>query len=288
MIWGFPVVRVVRTVRTDRWGPALAGPLIIALAFGGVVFAQGRGGGGGQGGGAQQSGRTGAIKDLTGYWVSVVAEHWHLRMMVPPKGDVTMLPVNAEARRITNMWDPAKDEAAGEACRSYGAPTIMRVPGRLHITWGDDNTLKIDTDAGTQTRLLHFEAGRVGEAGRAGGASAAAGQAPSWQGYSVATWRRPTRMDQQSNKTAGDLRVVTTRLRSGYLRKNGVPYSESATVEEYYDAFTEPNGDSWLVIDTIVTDPTYLTQPYVNSVAFKKQRDASGWDPTPCRTDQPR
>ena len=52
--------------------------------------------------------------------------------------------------------------------------------------------------------------------------------------------------------------------------------------------FTEPNGDSWLVIDTIVTDRTYLTQPYVNSVSFKKQRDAAGWDPTPCRADQPR
>ena len=250
--------------------------LLIALTLSGVAFAQGRGAG--QGGGApQQSGRAGAMKDLTGYWVSVVAEHWHLRMMVPPKGDFTMLPVNADARRVANMWDPAKDEAAGEACRSYGAPTIMRVPGRLHITWADDNTLKIDTDAGTQTRLLHF-----------GGGAAPAGQAPTWQGYSVANWRRPARLDQQGKKNIGDLRVVTTRLRPGYLRKNGVPYSENATVEELFDAFTEPNGDSWLVIDTIVTDPTYLTQPYVNSVSFKKQRDMSGWDPTPCRADQPR
>src|SRR5262245_22865368 len=137
------------------WGPALAGP-IIALLIPVPALAQGR---------------ATAIKDLTGYWVSVVAEHWHLRMLVPPKGDVTMLPVNAEARRIANAWDPAKDAAAGEACRSYGAPTIMRVPGRLHITWVDDNTLKIDTDAGTQTRLLHFGAGRAGEAGRASAAA---------------------------------------------------------------------------------------------------------------------
>jgi hypothetical protein len=251
-----------------RLFPALLA--LLALASPGA-FAQGRGGGAGA---PQQTGRAGAIKDVTGYWVSVVAEHWHLRMLVPPKGDVTMLPVNAEARRITNTWDPAKDEASGEACRSYGAPTIMRVPGRLHITWQDDNTLKIDTDAGTQTRLLHF-----------GGASPT-GQAPSWQGYSAATWRRPVRVG--SEKNAGDLRVVTNRLRPGYLRKNGVPYSENATVEEFFDAFTQPNGDSWLVIDTIVTDSTYLTQPYVNSVAFRKQRDASGWDPTPCRTDQPR
>jgi hypothetical protein len=259
-----------------RWSPAFAGPLVLAFFIPAVALAQGRGG---QGGGApQQSGRAGAIKDLTGYWVSVVAEHWHLRMLVPPKGDVTMLPVNAEARRITNTWDPAKDEASGEACRSYGAPTIMRVPGRLHITWQDDNTLKIDTDAGTQTRLLHF--GGAGSVGRV------LSDPPSWQGYSAATWRRPARAGAE--KSAGDLRVVTNRLRPGYLRKNGVPYSENATVEEFFDAFTEPNGDSWLVIDTIVTDPTYLTQPYVNSVAFKKERDGAKWDPTPCRTDQPR
>ncbi len=260
------------------WGPALAGPfiaVIVALLVPGVVFAQGRGGGGQGGGAPQQTGRAGAIKDLTGYWVSVIAEHWHLRMMVPPKGDFTMLPVNPEARRIANTWDPAKDEANGEACRSYGAPAIMRVPGRLHTTWVDDNTLKIDTDAGTQTRLLHF------------GGSPPAGQVPSWQGFSAVNWRRASRLGGEG-KNGGDLRVVTTRLRPGYLRKNGVPYSENASVEEFFDAFTEPNGDSWLVIDTIVTDPAYLTQPYVNSVAFKKLRDASGWDPTPCRADQPR
>ena len=262
-----------RSEGKSSWPSCLRGLLLLLLALisAAPLYAQGRGG---PGGGAQQSGRAGAIKDLTGYWVSVIAEHWHLRMMVPPKGDFTLLPVNAEARRVANLWDPAKDEAAGEACRSYGAPTIMRVPGRLHITWADDNTLKIDTDAGTQTRLLHF------------GGAAPIATMPTWQGYSAANWRRPVRMG--SPKDAGDLRVVTTKLRSGYLRKNGVPYSENASMEEYFDAFTEPNGDSWLIIDTIVTDPTYLTQPYVNSVAFKKLRDGSGWDPTPCRADQPR
>src|SRR5882762_899409 len=150
-----------------RLFPALLA--LLALAGPGA-FAQGRGGGAGA---PQQTGRAGAIKDVTGYWVSVVAEHWHLRMLVPPKGNVEMLPVNAEARRVTNTWDPAKDEANGEACRSYGAPAIMRVPGRLHITWQDDNTLKIDTDSGAQTRLLHFQA--PGSGGRV------LSDPPSWQ-----------------------------------------------------------------------------------------------------------
>src|ERR1043165_5337269 len=156
------------------WGPGLAGPVAIALLIPALTFGQGRGGGA-----PQQPGRAGAIKDLTGYWVSVVVEHWHLRMMVPPKGDFTMLPVNAEARRVANTWDPAKDEAAGEACRAYGAPALMRIPGRLHITWQDDRTLKIETDAGTQTRLLHIDAKPSSQT------------KPSWEGYSVARWEQP-------------------------------------------------------------------------------------------------
>jgi hypothetical protein len=223
----------------------------------------------------------------------VVAEHWHLRMLVPPKGNFEMLPLNAEARRIANEWDPAKDAASSEQCRSYGAAMIMRVPGRLHITWQDDNTLKLETDSGTQTRLFHFGGAAPATGGRVVSASpATVGRVLSdppkleWQGYSVAMWERAARGGGEGG--AGDLKVTTTRMRPGYLRKNGVPYSENATLEEYFDMFSEPNGDTWLVVDSIVRDPQYLTQPYITSVAFKKLPGAAGWDPTPCRTDQPR
>jgi hypothetical protein len=101
-------------------------------------------------------GKPGAPVDLTGYWVAYVTEDWRWRMVTPLKGDAASIPTNAESRTVLNAWDPAKDEAAGLQCKSYGAPAIMRVPGRLHITWQDDLTLKIDTDAGQQTRLLHF------------------------------------------------------------------------------------------------------------------------------------
>jgi len=257
--------------------------LFVAFAVPGGVHAQGRGQGAGQGAGPAATGRAAALKDLTGYWVSVVAEHWHLRMLVPPKGNFEMLPLNAEARRIANAWDPAKDEAGGEQCKSYGAAMIMRVPGRLHITWQDDNTLKLDTDSGTQTRLFHFG----GATPATGGRVVSDPPKLEWQGSSVAVWARAARGGGEG-RAAGDLKVTTTRMRAGYLRKNGVPYSENATLEEYFDMFSEPNGDTWLVVDSIVRDPQYLTQPYLTSVAFKKLRDASGWDPTPCRADQPR
>src|SRR5688572_22815399 len=127
-------------------------PLCAVLLVGapGTADAQGRGR---AGGGPPQTGRAAAPRDLTGTWVSVVTEHWHLRMLVPPKGEFAMLPLNPEARKLATAWDPAKEPAA-EQCRSYGAAAIMRVPGRFNIQWVDDNTLQMDIDSGTQTRML--------------------------------------------------------------------------------------------------------------------------------------
>jgi hypothetical protein len=254
--------------------PALL--LAIAAAVPCTVDAQGRGG---RAGGPPATARAAAPKDFTGYWVAVVTEHWHLRMMMPPKNDFSMLPVNAEARRLAGNWTPAQD--AGSECRGYGAAVIMRIPGRLYIHWADDNTLQIDADSGTQTRLLHF----VGAA-----QPAPASPAPAdWQGYSVASWAgAPVGRGVRTPGPAGNLGVATTRMKAGYLRKNGVPYSENATLQEYFDTFTEPNGDSWLVVTSIITDPQYLTGPYATTNQFKKIPDRQGWDPTPCRADQPR
>lgn len=254
--------------------------LLLSLFLSAASSAQGRGGGAAPAGPLPPA-RVIAPKDLTGYWVSVVAEHWHLRMLVPPKGEFAMLPLNAGARKIANAWDPAKEPAA-EHCKSYGAAAIMRIPSRLYVHWADDNTLQMDIDSGTQTRAFYF------------GSAAAASQTPSWQGYSVAEWEGIPAQELRTRKGGsppdprGGLKVTTTRMRAGYLRKNGVPYSENATLEEHFDRFTEPNGDNWLVVDGIVTDPQYLTQPYLTSSAFKKIPDRSGWDPTPCRADQAR
>ena len=104
----------------------------------------------------QGSGKADAPIDITGYWVSIVTEDWRYRMVTPAKGDYASVPLNAEARKVADAWDPAKDEAAGDQCKSYGAAAIMRVPGRLHITWDGETALKMETDAGTQTRMFEF------------------------------------------------------------------------------------------------------------------------------------
>src|SRR5712692_1899344 len=213
---------------------------------------------------------TAAPVDLTGYWVSVVTEDWRYRMATPVKGDSPSIPLNPEGRKVADAWDPAKDEAAGNQCKSYGAGNIMRQPGRVHITWENDNVLKIDTDAGTQTRQFYFT-----------GAEPPAGE-PSWQGASIAQWELAgsARGRGKAAPGGGSLKVVTTRLRPGYLQKNGVPYSANAIVTENFHRTVEPNGDSWMIVTTLVEDPQYLTARFIRSTHFKMQANAAGWNPT--------
>lgn len=230
----------------------------------------------GQGqGGAATSARDSAPIDLTGHWVSYVTENWRYRMVTPPKGEYRRIPVSPAAVPLINAWDPAADQRAGNQCKSYGAGNIMNVPGRLHITWQDADTLRLDTDAGTQTRLFRFRL-REASAGQASPRAAAPGTR-SWQGESRASWERGA-----GASGGGSLRVVTSNLRAGYLRKNGVPYSERATVSEHFDLAPLPGGGQLLLVTTTVEDPEYLRAPYIVSPHFKKEPDGSKWDPTPC------
>jgi len=267
------------------WAAAAAA---LAFVLPGAAFGQAAAPAGGTAPAPPPAAQQAAPIDMTGYWVSIVTEDWRWRMVTPAKGDYASVPINIEAKKVADMWDPAKDEAAGEQCKSYGAPAIMRVPGRLHITWQDSNTLKVETDAGQQVRLLHF-----------GKWSPPSGEPAGWQGDSVATWQTPkplggggglsTAAEQgrvfstADNSTKyGSLKVVTTHLRPGYLRKNGIPYSANASMTEYWDLNRESNGDQWIVITTVVNDPTYLQEDWVTALHFQKEPDGSKWDPTPC------
>ena len=215
--------------------------------------------------------------DLTGYWVSVIVDDVRF-YTTPQKGDVFYLPLNDEAKRIANAWDPDKDIADGNQCRAYGAVGVMQQPGRLHITWADDNTLRIDADAGTQTRLLHF------------GSAPSAPAAPSLQGYSVARWEaggRGGRGGGGGGRGGGmaapnSLTVVTRSMTNGYIRKNGIPYSSNAILTEYFNVIAVAPGQAYMTDLASVDDPQYLTEPYYKTHIFKKVPDASGWDPTPC------
>jgi hypothetical protein len=223
----------------------------------------------GRQGGGPPSPRAAAPIDLTGTWVAVVTEDWRWRMRTPPKGDYASLPLTDAAVKVANAWDPARDAAAGEQCRGYGAPAVMRLPGRVRIAWENDTTLKVDTEAGTQTRRFLFVPTQQSSA-------------PSWQGTSIAGWQFAGGR-RSGSSGGGSLRVVTKNLRTGYLRKNGVPYSADVRLTEFYNVVTDAtSGDTWLFVTTMVEDPQYLSVPrYVTSSHFKKT-DAATWNPTPC------
>jgi hypothetical protein len=222
--------------------------------------------------------------DLTGYWVSIVNEDWRWRMVTPPKGDLASVPLNPEGTKVANAWDPATDGS----CLAYGAAGLMRIPTRLHVTWENDRTVKVETDAGVQTRRLVFN-----PPGAAPAAPAPVRRSP--QGTSVASWEVVAAGrgggglagGAPAPPRGGNLKVLTTNLSAGWLRKNGVPYSENATMTEYFDRFAAPNGDEWLVVTTVVSDLKYLNQDFVTSTHFKREPDGAKWSPAPCTPARP-
>jgi len=260
------------------------------------------------------SARDAAPIDLTGTWVSVVSEDWRHRIATPLRGDYESVPLNGAGRAAADSWDLEADNAAGLECKAFGVGGIMRQPGRLNISWQDGETLRIDFDAGSQTRLLHFDMPFPGSNER------------TWQGHSTAVWRTPPGGGRGGAAVAGaprggagavgsdegvaaggggrgqrggpppsssiyeggSLEVMTTMFREGYLRKNGVPYSEDAVITEYINRLpTHPNGDVWLLVTTVVDDPTYLSQPFFTSTHFRLEANDDGFNPTPCRTAPP-
>jgi hypothetical protein len=232
---------------------------------------------------APPTARAGAQVDLTGNWVALITEEWRWRMMTAPKGDYPNVPLNPEGRKIADAWDLAKDNAAGQQCKAFGAGAVLRLPLRVRVSWADDNTLKLETDAGQQTRLFNFDKSKQAPAVK------------SLQGFTTAEWTRPLPTPQRGQRAAaaapagpprGALKIVTKNLTAGYLRKNGVPYSENAVVTEYFDRISG-YGTDYLIVTTIVEDPTYLTGPHIVTSHFMREPDGSRFKPSPCKTDPP-
>ncbi len=212
---------------------------------------------------------------MTGNWVSVVTEDWLWRMTTRPKGDASSIPLNPNGRKVANEWDPSTDGS----CKAFGAAALMRMPTRVRVSWESDEVLKVETDAGQQTRRLVF------------GKPRPAGVAKSAQGYSAATWvfappapfRAPPIPGAPPAKGGDSLMVTTTDMTAGWLRRNGIPYSENARMTEYFDVFALDSGEQWFVVTTLVDDPEYLAQQYYTSSHFRREKDGAKWDPQPCK-----
>tara|TARA_R110000824_G_scaffold52692_4_gene146107 strand:- start:37878 stop:38636 length:759 start_codon:yes stop_codon:yes gene_type:complete len=214
--------------------------------------------------------RAAAPMDLTGTWVSIVTEDWRYRIITAEAGDIDDGYALTElGTRIAESWNPAADEAMGEACKAYGAAGIMRQPTRLQINWENDNVLKIDTDAGMQTRLLKFGAAQDGTG------------IGTWQGVSNANWKvRP--QGRGEFVITDTLEIKTHGMRPGYLLRNGIPYSDQASMQEYFDLITQDDGSEYLIVLSIVEDPVFLAAPAITSSTFRREADNSSWKPTEC------
>jgi hypothetical protein len=262
--------------------------------------------------GARQTARQAAPIDFTGTWASVVTEDWQWRFVTPIVGDYTGIPLNAVGDKLARQWNHDADVKAGQSCKAFGAAAINRLPTRAQISWVDDETMKLDFDLGTQSRTVYFDktkqpaarslqghavaewidlpaAGRGGRGpapapaaeaaalGRAGGAAPPAGG-----GRTGGGGRGAGRNAGAPPARAGGLKITTTHLTAQYLRQNGVPVSEDAVITEYLDIVPSPDGSQWLVWKTSIDDPAYLSGWYIVSSQFKKEADASKWNPTPC------
>jgi hypothetical protein len=294
---------------TKKLGSSVAALLgaVMLLSATGAVHAQPPGAGGpppggapgGGPGGPPPSARAQAPFDLSGYWVSLVTRDWRMRMIVPGRGEYRGIPLTLASKQFADAWDPARDEAAGLQCEAYGAGVVMLIPERLHITWTDDETLQVQTDAGMQTRVLHFTPAAPGD--------------KSWQGYSKAAWNikavrgpppgggagrgggfglaaagaplnGPPAAGGAPPAPWGYLTIATNNMLPGLVRKNGLPYSGAATLLEYWQLMADPAepSTSYLIDTAALSDPTYLQRPYYYTTTFRKESDGSKWDPTPC------
>jgi hypothetical protein len=199
-------------------------------------------------------------------------------MLVPGRGEYQGLPLNLAGKQRADAWDPKVDEKAGNQCAPYGAGVVMLIPERLRIDWQDDETLRVQTDAGMQTRLLRFKPD-----------AAAASVPASWQGQSKATWLMHVTSDPGPQYSPADeghfgtLKVTTGNMLAGLLRKNGVAYSEHSDLTEYWDVQQDPvTKKEYLLVTGSLHDPDLLRANFNYVATFERESDRSKWDPTPC------
>lgn len=216
-----------------------------------------------------------AGQSLEGQWVSIVNEDWLWRMRVPEKGDFASIPYNDRASEAGEAWD----ESMTNSCLAYGAAGIMRQPLRVRIDWESDSVIRLETDFGQQTRHFIFNE------------PAPENTLLSLQGYSMASWELDEPIERGffglvnprvDGLQYGSLKVETNHLSAAWLRTNGAPVSDSATVTELFDVFKGPDGSEWMVATVIVHDPVYLNADFITSSHFRRENDLGAWDPRPC------
>ena len=185
-----------------------------------------------------------AQTDFSGEWTRIREEDSALN---PDIGDWLGIPMNDAARRRAETWDPSSWTLLEWQCRPHGGAYFKREPSALQITKEMDpvtrNVSAYYAEFLRQVRIPIYLDGRPHPSPNAG---------HTWLGYSTGEW-------------VGDvLKITTTHLKESYLRRNGIPVSDKATLTEYWMR----NGD-YLTVAVIVHDPVYLTEPFIRTTDYE-------------------
>jgi hypothetical protein len=181
--------------------------------------------------------------DLTGEWVARYHEDFPERIPGPELGDYLGLPINDAARLRAESWDASILTLPEFQCRPHASDYATR-HSNVRI-WKE-------VDTATQQVIayhLHKEWQAQERTIWMDGRPHPPEYAPhTWQGFSTGKWEGPM------------LTITTTHLKEYFIRRNGVPRSEKATVVEHWYR----HGD-YLTMATIITDPVYLTEPFIRT-----------------------
>jgi hypothetical protein len=183
--------------------------------------------------------------NLVGYYNPIFDEDFVERIPGPDVGDYAGLPINDAARTRANTWDASLLTLPEHQCKPHPSTYGFRGVGQLRI-WED-------RDPATQ-RLVKIHSPHPPEL------------APhTWQGFSTGRFE-------------GDVLVVrTTHLKAGWIRRNGLPLSDRATMTERFFR----HGDL-LTHVMMIEDPVYLAEPLVKSNGFLLIPNGT-MEPYPCR-----
>src|SRR5438093_9736531 len=188
-----------------------------------------------------------AQMDFSGEWQPIFYEDQPERVAGPEIGDYTGIPINDAARMRADTWMAAVQTLPEWQCRPHSADYIWRGPSQLRIT-------KEINPVTRQINAFHLEWLRsVDNIYYLDGRPHPSANAPhTWGGFATAKWD-------------GDmLTIKVSHLKEGYVRRNGVPRSDLATVTEHW-----MRHGNWLTVVTIVEDPVYLTEPFVRITDYE-------------------
>ena len=191
--------------------------------------------------------RASAQIDFSGEWAPRFWEDQPERVPGPELFDYAGIPISDAARLRAAAWEASLQTLPEWQCRPHSADYIWRGPSNLriskevdpvsreitafHAEWlrSVDRAVYLDDRPRPSDEALH-----------------------TWGGFTKAKWD-------------GDVLTTTvTHLKEGYVRRNGLPRSDKATVTEHWIR----NGDILTVV-TIVHDPVYLTEPFVRSTDYE-------------------